>query len=128
MLAYHDREVVVIETPDGPVEIRFCCRDESRPRIGIDAPSTVRILRRDGEREWCAPLPPVERGEIPVNADPEPDPASASLGIARPSHAVPLLADIDDGDWWRHPDDAHTGISGAGVPVDPAPRCARPLA
>lgn len=118
LLAYRDREIVVIETCDGPIEIRFCCRDAAGLRIGIDAPSSMRILRHDGEHEWCGAVTPGDRDELPAGA--EPAPAFATLRIGRQSESVPVFADFDDRDWWRHPDDARTGISAGAEPADPA--------
>ena len=120
-LAYQKREVVVIETCDGPIEICFSCGDEAGLRIGIDAPSSMRILRREGERNWCLPA---SRGagdaDLSVGEQSAPgDTTDASINDQR--DPVPVFADTDDTDWWHHPDDVRGGISGEAEPVGPVP-------
>ncbi len=77
LLAHHDRETIVLETSDGPIEIRLSRLDSHEPRIGIDAPPSVRIIRKalleGGRRDQMAGSEPQDEG------DGEP--------------------------WWHHPDD-----------------------
>lgn len=47
LLAQHERETIILETSDGPIEVRLTRLDDHEARIGIDAPSTVRIIRRE---------------------------------------------------------------------------------
>jgi hypothetical protein len=116
LLAYQSREVVVIETCDGPIEICFSCGDEAGLRIGIDAPSSMRILRRDSERKWCLPPHHGQSGDEPATPV-----AAVAAPAPRQPESVPLFATPDDDDWWRHPDDAKTAVNAATGPTDPVP-------
>lgn len=67
LLAHDEREVIVLETSDGPIEIRLSCLDSDRPRIGIEAPRCVRIIRK-------ALLQSGEAAAAPVPAEQEEEP------------------------------------------------------
>jgi sRNA-binding carbon storage regulator CsrA len=67
LLAHDEREVIILETSDGPIEIRLSRLDSDRPRIGIDAPPSVRIIRK---ALLQSELPPA----VPASAEPEDEP------------------------------------------------------
>ncbi len=49
LLAQHTREVIILETRDGPIELRLHVLDDLEARIGISAPTSVRVIRQ-GDR------------------------------------------------------------------------------
>lgn len=81
LLAHRDRETIVLETSDGSIEIRLSGLETGQPRIGIEAPGSVRIIRRPQSDQA--------------------DPLSTSADERRVEGAV---AD-DEVPWWLHPDD-----------------------
>jgi sRNA-binding carbon storage regulator CsrA len=46
LLAHNERETIILETSDGPIEVRLSRLDGAQARIGIDAPRSVRIVRK----------------------------------------------------------------------------------
>ena len=66
LLAHHERETIILETSDGPIEVRLSRLDGDQPRIGIDAPKSVRIIRKqiNGDSDHQA---------VPPAHDPEED-------------------------------------------------------
>lgn len=46
LLAQYAREVIILETRDGPIELRLHVLDDLQARIGISAPTSVRVIRR----------------------------------------------------------------------------------
>jgi hypothetical protein len=55
LLAQHTHETIILETRDGPIELRLHVLDGEQARIGIDAPPSVRVVRHTGP---VAPTPP----------------------------------------------------------------------
>jgi hypothetical protein len=46
LLAQQAHETIVLETRDGPIELRLQLIDGQQARIGIEAPASVRVIRR----------------------------------------------------------------------------------
>jgi sRNA-binding carbon storage regulator CsrA len=46
LLAQTAHETIVLETRDGPIELRLHLIEGKQARIGIEAPSSVRVVRR----------------------------------------------------------------------------------
>jgi hypothetical protein len=115
LLAHHDRETIVLETSDGPIEIRFSRLDSSEPRIGIDAPRAVRIIRRP--TSGGDSLPPAMPSPVPEPMAADGDTGFAleqtpGLMAASPIASVTSPMGTDDreiDDWWQHPDDDPAG-------------------
>ena len=54
LLAQHAHETIILETSDGPIELRLHVRDDQQARIGIVTPASVRVVRQSME-EFAAP-------------------------------------------------------------------------
>ncbi|HOP17058.1 MAG: carbon storage regulator [Chromatiaceae bacterium] len=58
LLAQHERETIILETSDGPIEVRLSRLDGTQARIGIEAPKSVRIIRKSlHDQDGAADLP-----------------------------------------------------------------------
>ena len=68
LLAQRGNDKLVLETADGPIELHLVRADGQDARIFVDAPPSVRILRRPGS---ATPVVPVA-AEAPVET-PEDD-------------------------------------------------------
>ncbi|MCB1798882.1 MAG: carbon storage regulator [Gammaproteobacteria bacterium] len=66
LLAHHDRETIILETSDGPIEVRLSRLGGAEPRIGIDAPKSVRIIRKQAQIEECFDSPLMLTGDEDV--------------------------------------------------------------
>lgn len=123
LLAHHDREIIILETTDGPIEIRFSRLDSTQPRIGIDAPRAVRIIRRpaaDGD----ASLPSHSHSSAGAGFGSGIGHESAMHGGSLSSAGVAIdgvveALDADADAWWHHPDDDVAGAAdNGGLPDD----------
>ena len=89
LLAHHEHETIILETSDGPIEVRLSRLDGPQARIGIDAPKSVRIIRKD-----------TADGGMPADLSQPAEPL--------PLEALPVEAlhtESDEEPWWRHPDE-----------------------
>ena len=68
-------ESLVLETSDGPIELKLAYLNGEHARIGIDAPDSVAIVRKEAAR-------PGNRAGSPVERDEE-----------------------EEESWWHHPED-----------------------
>lgn len=88
LLAQHEREIIVLETSDGPIEVRLSRHGGDEARIGIDAPKSVRIIRRASH-------------DLPGNDDMpatqlQDTPSGADVVSATGTPAVPSIAEASD--------------------------------
>ncbi|MCP5306116.1 MAG: carbon storage regulator [Chromatiaceae bacterium] len=83
LLAHHERETIILETSDGPIELRLSGLSGEQTRIGIDAPPAVRVIRRGASHSGYAD----------------------NLALDR------ALADEED--WWLHPDELAVASAGS---------------
>ena len=94
LLAQHERETIVLETSDGPIEVRLSCTEGTRARIGIEAPRSVRIIRR--------PVKPESLAATGFDAPTDDDnwwfhPDDHATDRQRTAQTSDILADWDDG-------------------------------
>lgn len=59
LLTHHGREIIILETSDGPIELRLSRLDGAQTRIGIDAPRAVRIIRKEPQGSGDPAVTPV---------------------------------------------------------------------
>ena len=66
LLAQNSREIILLETTDGTIELRITRIEGDEARIGVEVPQSVRIIRKELEQLKTEPPPDASNTFKPV--------------------------------------------------------------
>ena len=104
LLAQNSREVILLETTDGTIELRITRIEGDEARIGIEVPQSVRIIRQALEQPPTEPPPDAPNTVDSVSASrPAPGPEGAMVDFQTESATQENTGDP----WWLHPSEQY---------------------
>lgn len=104
LLAQNSREVILLETTDGTIELRITRIEGDEARIGIEVPQSVRIIRQELEQPPTEPPPDASNtfGSVSVSQ------AAAGTEAATVDFQTESAAQENTEDpWWLHPSEQY---------------------
>ena len=105
LLAQNSREVILLETTDGTIELRITRIEGDEARIGIEVPQSVRIIRQALEQPPTEPPPPDTPNifeSVSVSQ------AAAGTEEAMVDSQTELASQENTEDpWWLHPSEQY---------------------
>ena len=104
LLAQNSREVILLETTDGTIELRITRIEGDEARIGIEVPQSVRIIRKELEQLPTEPSPDASNTFESVSVSQ----AAAGSEEAVVDFQTELAAQENTEDpWWLHPSEQY---------------------
>ena len=105
LLAQNSREVILLETTDGTIELRITRIEGDEARIGIEVPQSVRIIRQELEQPPTEPPPPDASNTF--------ESVSVSQAAAGTEEALvdfqteSAIQESAEDPWWLHPSEQY---------------------